>query len=95
MVWSKFPSPYGEVGFDPESVSVLKGYDTAMCFRPLTGKLVLIWVTIENATRAFTYQFPSPYGEVGFDLRAWNECIEDKDMFPSPYGEVGFDLRLR
>ena len=35
--------------------------------------------------------FPSPYGEVGFDLFLRRVEQERKGKFPSPYGEVGFD----
>ena len=42
-----------------------------MSFRPLTGKLVLIFAVI-NALNAECIEFPSPYGEVGFDLYAFD-----------------------
>ena len=63
---TKFPSPYGEVCFNPWFV----GKDVAEilgCFRPLTGKLVLI--EISDYVNGFRDgEFPSPYGEVGFNL---------------------------
>ena len=64
-VSTRFPSPYGEVGFDraSEKARIKKPH---LCFRPLTGKLVLIAKALSCMTRAMT-QFPSPYGEVGFD----------------------------
>ena len=36
------------------------------CFRPLTGKLVLITIII-TLNAEYIEEFPSPYGEVGFD----------------------------
>ena len=37
-------------------------------------------------------RFPSPYGEVGFDLvKESAHKYADIPGFPSPYGEVGFD----
>ncbi len=62
------------------------------CFRPLTGKLVLIITECAEGMRVKIVTFPSPYGEVGFDLPCGcnrYRCIYE---FPSPYGEVGFDL---
>ena len=61
-----FPSPYGEVGFDPTKEGEIQN-EEILRFRPLTGKLVLITFVSSTSTN-FMRTFPSPYGEVGFDL---------------------------
>ena len=44
----------------------------------------------------YRYVFPSPYGEVGFNLKPCNMLLTLLyQMFPSPYGEVGFNLNER
>ena len=63
--WIVFPSPYGEVGFDPQVVEPTipcvtqfpspygeVGFDLSMKNKDKDGELQM---------------FPSPYGEVGFD----------------------------
>ena len=61
------------------------------CFRPLTGKLVLIAVNHPKYYQGKIEVFPSPYGEVGFDLEMFAKLKKILFMFPSPYGEVGFN----
>ena len=63
----KFPSPYGEVGFDLNNLFADVRKNNLYCFRPLTGKLVLITLSTSPTQNTIT-TFPSPYGEVGFDL---------------------------
>ena len=63
----------------------------SQCFRPLTGKLVLIQNEVRRTFRKYE-KFPSPYGEVGFDrLVKAGHILDVPVLFPSPYGEVGFD----
>ena len=64
-----------------------------VCFRPLTGKLVLILRIRESVSVFSGYEFPSPYGEVGFNLVNMSCETLEQVKFPSPYGEVGFNLR--
>ena len=42
-----FPSPYGEVGFDPTKEGEIQN-EEILRFRPLTGKLVLILRALAN-----------------------------------------------
>ena len=69
-------------------------YAYQVCFRPLTGKLVLIDIFDVLDERDLPQMFPSPYGEVGFDpFMESYETFTPHLQFPSPYGEVGFDLK--
>ena len=85
----QFPSPYGEVGFDHGHSRYLRCARRA-CFRPLTGKLVLIVAGVADLVYGCGMVFPSPYGEVGFD-----PCRPESLFSATHSGFCGADDEIR
>ena len=54
----KFPSPYGEVGFDLNNLFADVRKNNLYCFRPLTGKLVLIKAARDAIAKAEEVSVP-------------------------------------
>ena len=86
-----FPSPYGDYGSYLVLSDLLSLIAQAICFRPLTGIMVLIYHVCSDYYSSETMEFPSPYGDYGSYQHPATFTLDSNTQqeFPSPYGDYG------
>ena len=67
----------------------IEAYMLSVCFRPLTGIMVLHRPKAQQGLHQKVKKFPSPYGDYGSSQNFLPDCILTLNRFPSPYGDYG------